>query len=664
MVLSDQKYRPDIDGLRAIAVLAVVLYHYGIGGLKGGFVGVDVFFVISGFLITGIIHSEVQRGDFTLARFYERRARRIFPALFAMLMVTMIAGLWILLPSDLAWLGKASVATVLFVSNGLYFLKSGYFDSTSDFNPLLHTWSLGVEEQFYLCLPLFVLLVWRFWVRGLRGLLVVLALISFAACAALQPFGAKAVFFLSPFRAWELLLGSLLGVGAVPLIKFKAARNGIAIVALAALLGSVAFMREGIDFPGWKAAIPVLATAALLHVGASGGSWVNYALTWRPLVFVGLISYSLYLWHWPLLVLVRYRAGMEPLSLSLSILLFMVSLALAVVSYYAIECPFRKKRGNVEGSTVSPRKVFVSSGIAAFALCALGLTFSARSGFPGRVPEAVLELDRARAPEIPFVKCDEVPPGSRRDCRIGAVDGGNDRPTALIWGDSHAMAWAPGLDGLLKDQENIGELAVNSACAPLLGLRNPKDADCHRYNEGVKKWIARNKPDRIYMIAAWFAWSNAEEGYDLIEIDSGKKGNDQIFGQAFVRTIEGIQPYVDDIVVVGPTPGAVSALPYKLAMAQWTRAAVPKAVSSDEYKERSENFWNSVQSLAKKVTLVDPEPWFCRETHCLYSDAGQLLYRDGHHLNVAGAQFVVRHLALSAIECSGNTLGNDESLTC
>ena len=186
------KYRPDIDGLRAIAVLSVVLYHFGIGGLQGGFVGVDVFFVISGYLITGIIHSELQRGEFTLARFYERRARRIFPALFVVLLATMVAGLWILLPSDLARLGQSSVATILFVSNLQYFRESGYFDSSSEFNPLLHTWSLGVEEQFYLGLPLLLMVVWKFWPRGLGRVLAACAILSFVACVAVQPIVAKA----------------------------------------------------------------------------------------------------------------------------------------------------------------------------------------------------------------------------------------------------------------------------------------------------------------------------------------------------------------------------------------------------------------------------------------------------------------------------------------
>ncbi|MBJ7574397.1 acyltransferase family protein [Luteimonas sp. MC1828] len=632
-------YRPDIDGLRAIAVLSVVFYHFGIGGLKGGFVGVDVFFVISGYLITAIIHSEIKRGEFTLGRFYERRARRIFPALFVVLLATMIASLWILLPSDLAWLGKASIATILFVSNVLYLLKSGYFDANSDFNPLLHTWSLGVEEQFYLGLPLMMLLVGRFWARGLGKVFAICALVSFIACVVVQPLNFKATFFLSPFRAWELLLGSLLGIGAIPSIKYAAARNGIAIVALCSLVGAVALMGEGIDFPGWKVAIPVLATALLLHVGASGGSRVSAALSWKPLVFIGLISYSLYLWHWPLLVLAKYRAGMEPLSSAASLVLLVVTFLLAVASYYLVERPFRKSgRGS---ANITQPKVFLTSILAGAALVAIGLSLVSENGFPVRVAGVVAELDRARSAEIPFAKCHRVLPGKDTDCGIGTYGG---QKRALIWGDSHALAWAPGLDEALKAHQWAGALAVEHACAPLIGLSNPRNRKCSGFNDGVVDWIEANRPDRVYLIAHWPAWSNSEGGYDLVDTASGSTGNEHIFAPALGRTIEGIRPYVKEIVVVGPTPGAVDALPYKLAMARWKRLAVPDEAPIQLYRDISENFWRAVQPYAADVVAFNPESWFCNLEHCRYIDDGRLLYRDSDHLSVAGALFAASQL--------------------
>lgn len=650
MAAAGIKYRPDIDGLRAIAVLAVVLYHYGIGGLRGGFVGVDVFFVISGYLITGIIHSEMERGEFTLARFYERRARRIFPALFAMLLATMVAGWWLLLPSDFAWLGKASMATVLFVSNVLYMLNSGYFDSSSDFNPLLHTWSLGVEEQFYLGLPLLLLLVRRFWAGGLGRVLAVCALISFVACVVGQPKVAKAVFFLSPFRAWELLLGALLGIGGIPAIRNEMARNGMALLALVALLGAVVFMEEGVDFPGWKAAIPVLATALLLHVGASGGSRINAVLAWKPLVFIGLISYSLYLWHWPLLVLVKYRQGMTPLEPWVAVVLLGVALCLAIASYRWVEQPLRHRR--VGAGRPSHVPVFAISGAAAVLLVLMGWWVMSKQGLPERVPPAVLALDQARSPVIPYKECDGKAVSMERvACRIGAK---GDSGLTLIWGDSWAMAWAPALDRVLKHEGRPGVLAIRSACAPLPGVNNRKSPTCLERNAQVLEWIRQNRPEKIYLIASWAAWTDAEGGYPL-EDASGQQRNDLIFSAAYPRTLQTIKPYVKEIVVVGLTPGAPSALPYRLAMSKWSASPPPPLISREESDEKASGFWHVARQHVTGVEMIDPAPWFCGETACRYLDGDALLYRDGHHLSVAGADFVARHLmALEHAQSQGS----------
>jgi len=633
------KYRPDIDGLRAIAVLSVVLYHYGIGGLQGGFVGVDVFFVISGYLITGIIHKEMQQGRFTLAGFYERRARRIFPALFAMLLATLVAGLFLLLPSDLVRLGKAAVATVLFVSNVQYLRESGYFDSSSDFNPLLHTWSLGVEEQFYVGLPLLLMLVHRYRPAWMLRIVALCALSSFAACVVVQPIMAKPVFFLSPFRAWELLLGSLLALGAVPQIRGERLRGIMAVFALLVLFGSVAFMRAGVDFPGWKAAVPVLATATLLHVGAGGASPVTRLLTWRPLVFVGLISYSLYLWHWPLLVLVKYSNGMEPLSSSVSVGLLVAALLLAVASYYLVEQPFRKRGQGA--ATRSHGRVFAVSAMAAVVLCAIGMGYTSRNGFPARVPTSVAELDRARSPVIPYKECDGKPVSlERAECRIGA-DG--NRGLALVWGDSWAIAWAPALDQVLKQEGRPGILALRSACAPLPGVNNRKSPACLERNAQVLDWLRQNRPERIYLIAAWSAWANTEGGYPLADA-SGLSGNDRIFTVAYPRTLQAIRPYVKEIVVVGPTPGAPDALPYRLALTEWRGAPPPLEVTLPNSSKDSAAFWQVIRQSASGVRIINPSPWFCDQTACRYLDAGNPLYRDGSHLNLAGARFVAGHL--------------------
>ena len=646
--MSASHYRSDIDGLRAIAVLSVVLYHFGIGGLQGGFVGVDVFFVISGYLITGIIQSELARGEFTLARFYERRARRIFPALFVMLLVTMLAGLFVLLPSDLARLGQAATATVLFVSNALYFRQSGYFDDASDFNALLHTWSLGVEEQFYVGLPLLLMLVHRYRPQWLLRVIAACALLSFAACVLVQPILAKAVFFLSPFRAWELLLGSLVALGAAPQVRNGTLRAVLSVAALAALLGAIAFMRSGVDFPGWKAAIPVLSTAVLLHLGAGGRTWVGGVLSWRPLVFVGLISYSLYLWHWPLLVLVSYRQGMAPLSSLQALGLLGLSLLLAVASYRFVEQPFRRARKQGEAATRA--RVFAASGAGAFLLVAIGVGFAATHGVPQRVPPNVLALDQARLPVIPYKECDGKPVSmARAECRIGAE--GNSKVT-LVWGDSWAMAWAPALDEVLKREGRAGVLALRSACAPLPGVDNLKWPTGLESNARVLEWIRQNRPERVYLIAAWPAWTNVTGGYPLQD-PSGMQGNDRIFEVAYPRTLQAIAPYVEDIVVVGPVPGAPAFLPYQLALVDWSGAKPPPPVSREDFVKESRNFWKVAGNPVEGVRMIHPASWFCGRSTCRYLDAGKLLYRDGHHLSIDGAHFAAKHL-LASVASAGS----------
>lgn len=633
-------YRPDIDGLRAIAVLSVVLYHFDIGGLQGGFVGVDVFFVISGYLITGIIQSELSRGEFTLARFYERRARRIFPAMFVMLLVTMLAGLFLLLPSDLARLGQAATATVMFVSNALYFRQSGYFDDASDFNALLHTWSLGVEEQFYVGLPLLLMLVHRYRPQWLLRVIVACALLSFAACVVVQPILAKAVFFLSPFRAWELLLGSLVALGAAPQVRNGALRAVLWVAALAALLGAIAFMRSGVDFPGWKAAIPVLATAVLLHIGASGRTWTGGLMSWRPLVLVGLISYSLYLWHWPLLVLVRYRQGMAPLSSLEGWALLGLSLLLAAASYRFVEQPFRRWRKH--GGMGDRHRVFAASGVGAFLLIVIGIGFVLSKGLPQRVPPQVLALDQARNPIIPYRECDGKPVSlARAACRIGAP--GDDNLT-VVWGDSWAIAWAPALDEMLTQEGRPGVLALRSACAPLPGVDNLKSPACLERNEQVLEWIRQNRPGRVYLIAAWQAWANITGGYPLRDL-SGIKGNNHIFEIAYPRTLKAIRPYAKEIVVIGPTPGAPDFLPYRIALARWRGSMPPGGVTPADSGKAAKPFWQVAAKPMPGVRTLDPAPWFCSAQACRYTDdEGRLLYRDGHHLSVAGAAFVAQQL--------------------
>ncbi len=638
------KYRPDIDGLRAIAVLAVVFYHYGIGAMHGGFVGVDVFFVISGYLITGIIHKEIEHGKFTFSAFYERRIRRIFPALFVVLTTTLAVGFLLLLPSDLLRLGSAALATLLFGSNVLFWRQSGYFDISSEYNPLLHTWSLAVEEQFYIALPILLIVLQRFAKGWVKPVLIVGTILSFALCVGVQSLRPAATFFLSPFRAWELLLGGWLAVGGVPPIQSARVRVPMSVAALALLLWSLWWIKAGPAFPGWQAALPVIATAVLLHAGAQGSSWVRRLLSLKPLVFVGLISYSLYLWHWPLLVLVCYRNGMEPLAPALRWLLCGVAILLAAASYRWVETPFRRRRTDAVGG--ARKKVFAAAAVASVLLLVTA-SFASRlhNGWQSRFSSQVVAYDEARNPVIPYKECDgRVADFKSDECRIGVKD---DSPRILLWGDSHALAWAPGLDGLLREAGTSGILAVHSACAPLVGVQNPGHGGCDILNERLLTELQGRQFDAIIMVANWPSYSDPKGQYSLID-DQGRIGNSQVFAPALERTLNEIRMHATHVILIGPVPGAPDDIPFRMALAKMGVISLPAAKPAVLARSQADWFWQAADRYRNdaEIVLVNPAPWFCNEASCIYkTKQGQLLYRDGDHLSLAGAKFVADHFA-------------------
>lgn len=642
-------YRPDIDGLRAIAVLAVVFYHYGIGGLSGGFVGVDIFFVISGYLITGIIQKEIERGSFTFSGFYERRIRRIFPALFAMLLVTLVVGAWLLLPSDLMKLGNSTLSTLFFGSNVLFWRQSGYFDTSSEFNPLLHTWSLAVEEQFYIGLPVLLILLHRYAKDWLKPILIGCAIVSFALCVWMQALRPSATFFLSPFRAWELLLGGLLAVGAVPPMANRPLREMLSVLALVALLWSLWWIKAGPAFPGWQAAIPVVAAAILLHAGAYGDSQVKRLLSLRPLAFIGLVSYSLYLWHWPLLVFVRYRNGMQPLAPHIAWLLFAVALLLAIASYRWVETPMRQRKRTQGFLAASRKRVFTLAAVACVLLGGVAIASRMDHGWRARFSPEVVALDAARNPVIPFKECDgRVPDFVSKECRIGKI---GVSPSVLLWGDSHALAWAPAIDEILRRRGMSGFLIANSACPPLFGVNNPIDMLCSSDNERVLHAMRGKHFDVIIMHASWRSYSDPAGLYKLTD-DRGNNGNEFVFPFALSRTIKAIQPYAKQIMLVGPTPGAPDDIPFALALSDIKDRIAPPGRALSLVNKENVWFWREANRLTadRKIVRVDPTPWFCDGRSCRYLDeSSDLLYRDGGHLSLAGARFVAGRFPASAM---------------
>lgn len=562
-------YRPEIDGLRAVAVLAVVLFHAGLG-VPGGFVGVDVFFVISGFLITSLILRDLHAGKFSLVHFWERRARRILPAAVVMVMAVLVAGWFLLLPSDYAALGKSVGMHAVFASNFHFWRSTNYFASSADEQPLLHTWSLAVEEQFYIIVPFLLLLLFRYPLFRRRGPLLVLLIpafmISLALSVFLLPRAPAATFYLLPTRAWELLAGSIVAIlPAVSLSRLW--REVLCGLALAAILAPCFLYTKETPFPGLAALPSCLGTCLLIWVSSDSRpgaraplSAVGSLLSSRPLVFIGLISYSLYLWHWPLFAFSSYWA-LEPLSMVYRLGMVAASLVMAVISWRLVETPFRVRR---LGGSQSRMFGWAGLGLAASGVAAI--TLSATSGFPNRFSDTVNGYDAARAEALLENRIthrvslqDAV---HRRFPRLGAA---SPAPIALmVWGDSHARSILPAVDQLGLDQNQGVITAWHSSTAPVLGWQPEQGdedfslgSDTPAFNESVLNFIASEKIPSVLLAARWSGYF-APESKPELGVEEGS------FGRKLVETVERIR-------AAGSTPWILIEVPNH-------RMRVPKAL--------------------------------------------------------------------------------------
>lgn len=540
---TDHRYRPDIDGLRAIAVILVVMYHLGVGFTKGGFVGVDIFFVISGFLITQIICADMRIGRFSLGQFYERRARRILPALFCVLLWTSVAGTLFLFPPELEYLGKGVAAATGFVANILFYSGSGYFAGTSEVIPLLHTWSLAVEEQFYLLFPLALapLLRWRGGSRCLPALALVAA-ISFASCLVLTRYERSAAFFLLPPRAWELLLGCLLALGAFPELRSQRLRELASAVGLAAILLAGGAFNRNVAFPGWAALLPCVGAALVIHGGAGGDTLVSRLLSSRGAVFIGLVSYSLYLWHWPIIVLYKSHAGFALTDVE-RVWLGAMSLAVAALSWRYVEQPFRRR-------IFFPRRrpLFLVATAASATAAGIASLLVATGGLAARYPEQVRQLANFRYdPNGPFrsgqcfiSRAFSDTPWVSPDClRLDTA-----RRNFLLVGDSHAAQYWAGLSAVFPD---INFLQVTaSGCTPTLGTGGAPR--CRSVlDQAYLDFLPNHRLDGVIIAAKWAA------------DDIG----------TVVRTIEFVRQSTALVYVFGPIVSYTDLLPRLLARSEW-----------------------------------------------------------------------------------------------
>lgn len=531
----ERPYRGDIEGLRALAVVAVLLFHLGWGSVSGGFVGVDVFFVISGFLIGGIVVKEAGEGRFSFGHYLVRRVKRIVPVMLVVLAVVTLFAAALLLPSELegySWsLGFSSV----FMANVHFWMHRGAY-AESDHEVLLHMWTLGVEGQFYLLLPLIVLGLMRLGRVGLWLGLVALALAS-AAVSLLWP---SASFYMLPARLWEFLLGALVAITPLPLLERRWVREGLSLFGLALIVYAASAFHSDTPFPGWRAAIPCVGAAAIIAAGSGGTSLVGKGLNLAPVRFVGKISYSLYLWHWPVIVLLLLGLPAAELGWELQAVAVVLSFALATLSWRYVEEPFRKR-------SFPRRPVVVGSGVVTLGLVTVALVLALTSGWPQRFSPRAQQIAATMDYPLDSVfrsgTCFIHHRSQSFDAEQCLVEQPG-KPSVLVLGDSHAAHLVPGLTASFPGS-GISQVTA-AGCRPVMQAQ----AGDYPFCAGLMEWalgeyLDEAAPDLVILAARW------EEG-DL---------------PALAETLEALEQRGAEVLLIGPTAEWSQFVPRLLAIA-------------------------------------------------------------------------------------------------
>lgn len=613
--MTHEAYRADIDGLRALAVVPVVLYHFHVALFSGGYVGVDVFFVISGYLITRIIHREIEAGRFSILAFYERRARRILPALFVTIAVTGILGAFILMPDELRDLGASMIAVVTFASNILFWYQTDYFAGPAEFKPLLHTWSLAVEEQFYILFPILLILLARFSRARFFWPTLILAVLSFVLSVAALYVDPTANYYLLPTRAWELMVGSLLAYRrGVPKLPTRL-REGGALLGAMLILGSALALTEESPFPAYNALWPCIGAALIIGTGHESlrptltarvlGSW--------PLRGIGLISYSLYLVHWPLFVFTKYQLLRDPTALE-QMVMCIAALVLAYLSWRFVERPFRNRQA-------IPRKaIFAGATFLGVVTCATGALAYKFDGFPNRfgfpLEQNIDQADAEGGPKC-FLK-ETWQAWSGTQCLLSQGTNGN----VLFWGDSHVNHYRLAFARAERPFNTNVYMYATAGCLPVFGYTRADRDYCKINNDHVIDIIKEYKIDTVVMSGYWWrALTNQRLSYE----DIGS-------------TIKRLKELGLDVKLIGDNPD------YPFANPQFLAYRLQSHGFKGAYYLPVRNDWSVNQQLAALLPagdFFDPMQVLCREAECLVYDNGLAMMYDNAHLSYHGGALVL-----------------------
>lgn len=634
------KYRSEIDGLRAIAVIPVILFHAGFEHFSGGFVGVDIFFVISGYLITTIILSEKEQGIFSLANFYERRARRILPALFFVILISLpFAWLW-LLPSDMKDFSQSLVAVSTFTSNILFWREAGYWGVVNELKPLLHTWSLAVEEQYYILFPLFLMLMWRFRKRWILGSFLVISIISLF----IAQWGAynkpSADFFLLPTRGWELALGACIAFYFLykkktiyTLLSHRYIDEALSLIGLLMIGYAIFVFDENTPFPSFYTLIPTVGTG-LIILFSSADTLTTRLLSTKLFVGIGLISYSAYLWHQPLLAFSRHASFTEPSQLTLAAMAAL-SFPLAYLSWKFVEKPFRNRE------KFDRKVIFSISVIGSVAFITIGTAGAISDGFNGRSARNDLTLNsiekKWKINRGLSDTCDRQFTLSP-DCRT------SDEPKILIWGDSNAMHL---VQGIMASNHNTKAIQMTkSDCGPFFDVAPVNEPNysvnwakkCLEFTGEVREWLKKSTSVKYAVLSSSFSQYLSKNSKLLFRNGDISSSSALLVATEFKKTLNELVEMGVKPIVFSPPPVNGVDLGRCLARADWRGLNLDicnfrvDEITSDRIKV------NKLLKIIKKTSkVIQLDELICNKSICKTHFGSIYIFRDGRHLSHEGS---------------------------
>lgn len=640
-----KQFYPEIQGLRAIAILAVIVFHFGGTILPGGYIGVDMFFVISGFLITKMIVHEVNLGTFSLARFYKNRVVRLLPNLFLMITATVVISYFVLRPYDFFQYAKSLQFSAIYLTNMVFARQQGYFDMSRDVKPLLHTWSLSIEEQFYLIFPLLIILLFKLKAHRITVLMCIALASLWVRFNYVQQHLPTESFFSFAGRAWEFIVGALIVVMPTTLKAKLSGNNSLSLVALMLISAALLFLDEGIPYASLLLIAPCLATAMLIV--SSSNTLASRWLSGKALTFIGAISYSLYLWHWPLMVWFHNVDYGLPVAIQNSMLVILT----IVISYLAwkyVEEPFRKNRDKFSGKWVG----LTTLGFALFCGSVGGYIY-AKAGMEYRFPSYVQVKENLAAfnfkavtgkPIKPMPNCSSDASAQEilQSCIFGDLHSNNQ---FLVLGDSHAAVWYPTFQVAAETKHWKGVLVSLAGCPPIFGISSfdgAKNICKAGFDQRMGELIESKQFKKVFLVAFWSMYSEGEptKRPNHFISDAERTAYDaatskQVMTQHLSETIRRLNENDIEVVIVHTVP----TLPKRIQ--DLPENFTQPLVGVNQRNQFMTDFVSQKRTVLQ-LSSVDPTTVLCDSTHCKTRIRGNVLYSDNNHISPAAAAELVK----------------------